>query len=110
MKVKADELKEGDLIWWTAERYCKDWDCPAIYRGTQEDGRHRIESLDDGAITAIVKETLERECSISNAFNHKAWFQKKIHSIDGVILELNQKIGLQEIKKDEIRIRMDSYL
>lgn len=46
--VKKEDLKVGLLVWWTAERYMRGWDCPCVVTYVNHEKNHyKIFSFDD---------------------------------------------------------------
>lgn len=54
--LQLDEIKEGTLIWWRANRMFNEWDCPGIITRV-DDTKVSIQTFDDFKIAESIRKS-----------------------------------------------------
>lgn len=118
--IQKSKMKVGLLIWWTADRHFKAWDCPAIVTKVTKK-YFKVKSLDDFKETDNLrmdddpdprfdKSVRTTEMRVSSVSEVEEYFNKRIKSKQTTIKEA--KASLAENKKalTEYEQTVESFL
>lgn len=95
MKLKLQDAKVGDYVWWTAERYFKSWDVPGIIVDIFDVGEFKkvkIKTFDDNSETIISEDTFEKEIKLSSKIKAEKYIRSCIAASKKRIVDLENDI------------------
>lgn len=109
--MNIDELKVGDFLWWTAERYCKSWSVPGIITKIEpetEYGPHiTIRTFDDDKETRLSSqgESFKDEIRLCDILDVSKFLNSKILNAKKALLdkEFEVSVAIQHVQDLEAR-------